>query len=184
MADSSHKIDLPSRFLLPELAGLGDVAPIYVYPGGLQIASGATAVFCQSSLGNMIEGEVVGIYFYLDSEDYQTSPVSLVFTSAQAGQSSAGLTYGNSQGGSPWPMQLGRDRDLFWFRSPWSIKFPQGSGVGLQVKNNETVPLYAEGIIAVAGWPIDASRDSQRALAAASQGGSPWPPVFTKKGGP
>jgi hypothetical protein len=153
--------------LLAPLAGLSDLAPCRIYTGSAVVAAGASSVFCKTALGNGVGGAIVGIYFYLDSEDYQTSPVSLVQFGAQGtGQQ----TSASSLGGSPWNVQLGRDRQPFLVPTPFSIPFGNSMGAGLQVTNNEAVPVYVEGILVVTAWPVDARREAQDEIDRSSGG--------------
>src|SRR5262245_32505118 len=70
--------------LLARIASLAEIVTPFLYADGAVVAPGVVAPFVQTSLGEGIEGIVLGLNFLVDSEDYKTSPVSLVKLTAQA----------------------------------------------------------------------------------------------------
>ena len=152
------------------MGGLGDLPPDYGWfkPGGpsqpyasssesyvrpwfffgsATITAGTTSIFVQTNtLAGDFEGLLLGFDFYLSSEDYQTSPVSIVLTSANG---TSGASYFD-----PLTGPVSRDGSMFFFPSPWGIPFRRDQSIGLQTKNNEAASIYAEGRICGISWPF------------------------------
>ena len=127
----------------------GDAQP-WFYFGSAVVSTTGTSVFVQTdNLSSDSEGLLIGFQFFIESEDYQTSPVSLI---------SAGV---NSTGGatavfSPMkaPPTRGPNQDMFFFPFPWGVMFKRDQICGLSVKNNESSSIYVEGRICGVSWPF------------------------------
>ena len=150
--------------LLSSLAGLSRLAPVQIYIGSAMVPAGGTVVFCKTNLGNAGEASVVGLDFYWDALDLKTSPISLV---AFSGQSSGSTLSSTNVLQDPFTDVLTHNGSPFWLPSPYGIALPRGSGAGLQIKNNEVLPYFVRGMIAVVAWSDDGRTQIEEAQAQA-----------------
>lgn len=122
----------------------GDPVKPWFYFGSTTIASGSTSIFVSSNLDSMSEGLLLGFDFYIQSEDYQTSPVTVVTFGANTTTGVPAL--------EPLKGPVSRNGNMFFFPSPYGVFFRKDSIIGLQVKNNESSSQYVEGRICGISW--------------------------------
>lgn len=142
-----------------ELAKLADLNRVVTIRGprfgSATLAAGATKIFCSFNPGNGMEGLVMGLAFYAEPEDYQTSPVSLVVVGGDALAANAD-TPGEAIEVFTGPLT----RDVttpFYYPTPFGRYFEPGQAVGLQWTNREASgTYYVSGSLIVATWAVSA----------------------------
>lgn len=159
-----------------KLASIGDVIDSKIVLAGAPVASGATKIFAAYSFGSGDEGLVFGIGFFLDSNAYATSPISLVSVGADAYVANSANVTGEPLDTYYAPVSRSGN-DILFFPYPFGYRFDAGQTVGLQITNNEAVSLYCEGRLMIAYWNAAARKQAQANLEA--QGFAPWGKVFS-----
>lgn len=157
--------------LLSEVAGFGRFVGVKRFTGSVLVANAATTVFVSSTMGNAVEGMILGYWYNWAADDYQTSPVSLVTFDAQIP-----TTAGSGTAVMP-PFVIPAPPNGFVDTYPYGVWLKPGMGVGLQITNGEDASFFAQGWINVAYWQTDNRVEADGACAAdacSTGSAAPW----------
>lgn len=133
-----------------DLAEVNNIGTSWVAVGDNVIAAGATLIFVSGYGGN--EGLLQGFSYWIESEDYVTSPVMVVVVGNDQITTNPTTATGDVQFGLKAPITDGPLNPPFMFPNNQGIVIRKGSQVGLQVTNNEAVPIQVRGMLVGITW--------------------------------
>lgn len=126
----------------------------WIATGSRRLTAGESYIFAWYP-GPLSEGVLMGLGFYLSSEDYRTSPVSVVRIALDTILNDA-TALGDPVPGMTFTVPVSNDGSLVYMPDGWGVKIREGETIGLQVTNNEDGTgenyMYAEGRLAGVKW--------------------------------
>ncbi len=140
---------------LDQVGGFAELTTPFVEAHSVVVAAGATKIFTIHN-PNGREGVLLNLNFFFDSEDYATSPVSLVLVGATQFAANSATT--GQAVVTPFTAPVTLDGSPLNLTSIGGVWIPQGKAIGLQITNGETTPFMAWGFLDGITWSADQRR--------------------------